>query len=135
MPKNEKTPIETVLEWSKEVNRMVKATVFDLPPISGSLKAMNFLNPHADLVVISNTPLDTLQREWSENNIEKIKQDILKIDQLIVKKQNEMNELQKILMIEPAKINILGDTYEELRNEIKELGEKLKEHKQRIQEN
>jgi len=71
----------------------------------------------------------------SENNIEKIKQDILKIDQLIVKKQNEMNELQKILMIEPAKINILGDTYEELRNEIKELGEKLKEHKQMLQEN
>ena len=68
----------------------------------------------------------------SENNIEKIKQDILKIDQLIVKKQKEMNELQKILMIEPAKINILGDTYEELRNEIKELGEKLKEHKRML---
>ena len=71
----------------------------------------------------------------SENNIEKIKQDILKIDQLIVKKQNEMNELQKILMIEPAKINILGDTYEELRNQIKQLGEKLKKHKQKLQEN
>jgi predicted small metal-binding protein len=68
----------------------------------------------------------------SENNIEKIKQEIAKTDQLIVKKQKEMNELQKILMIEPAKINILGDTYEELRNEIKELGEKLKEHKRML---
>ena len=71
----------------------------------------------------------------SENDTEKIKQEILKIDQLIVKKQKEMNELQKVLMIEPAKINILGDTYEELRNEIKQLGEKLKEHKQKLQEN
>jgi chromosome segregation ATPase len=71
----------------------------------------------------------------SENNIENIKQEIAKIDQLIVKKQKEMNELQKVLMIEPAKINILGDTYEDLRNEIKELGEKLKEHKQTIQKN
>ena len=71
----------------------------------------------------------------SENVTEKIKQEILKIDQLIVKKQKEMNELQKVLMIEPAKINILGDTYEELRNEIKQLGEKLKEHKQTIQKN
>ncbi len=70
----------------------------------------------------------------SENVTEKIKQEILKIDQLIVKKQKEMNELQKVLMIEPAKINILGDTYEELRNEIKQLGEKLKEHKQKLQE-
>ena len=68
----------------------------------------------------------------SENVTEKIKQEILKIDQLIVKKQKEMNELQKVLMIEPAKINILGDTYEELRNEIKQLGEKLKEHKQML---
>ena len=70
----------------------------------------------------------------SENDAEKIKQEILKIDQLIVKKQKEMNELQKVLMIEPAKINILGDTYEELRNEIKQLGEKLKEHKQMLLE-
>ena len=65
----------------------------------------------------------------------KIKQEIVRIDKLIVKKQKEMNELQKVLMIEPAKINILGDTYEELRNEIKQLGEKLKEQKQMIQEN
>tara|TARA_B100000131_G_C17644382_1_gene421442 strand:+ start:35 stop:253 length:219 start_codon:yes stop_codon:yes gene_type:complete len=71
----------------------------------------------------------------SENVTEKIKQEIVRIDQLIVKKQKEMNELQKVLMIEPAKINILGDTYEELRNEIKQLGEKLKEHKQMLQEN
>ena len=71
----------------------------------------------------------------SENDTGKIKQEIVKIDQLIVKKQKEMNELQKVLMIEPAKINILGDTYEELRNEIKQLGEKLKEHKQMLQEN
>ena len=70
-----------------------------------------------------------------ENVTEKIKQEIVRIDQLIVKKQKEMNELQKVLMIEPAKINILGDTYEELRNEIKQLGEKLKEHKQMLQEN
>ena len=71
LPKSEKPPIETALEWSKEVNRMVKATVFNLPPISGSLKAITFLHSYADLVVISNTPIDTLQREWSENNIEK----------------------------------------------------------------
>ena len=46
----------------------------------------------------------------SENVTEKIKQEIVRIDQLIVKKQKEMNELQKVLMIEPSKINFLGDT-------------------------
>ena len=69
----------------------------------------------------------------SKNDIEKTKQEIVKIDQLIIQKQKEINELQKILMIEPSKINILGESYEELRNDIKELGDKLKERKQRIQ--
>ena len=68
----------------------------------------------------------------SKNDIEKTKQEIVKIDQLIIQKQKEINELQKILMIEPSKINILGESYEELRNDIKELGEKLKEHKKMI---
>ena len=68
----------------------------------------------------------------SKNDIEKIKQEIVKIDQLIIQKQKEINELQKILMIEPSKINILGESYEKLRNDIKELGYKLKEHKKMI---
>ena len=67
-----------------------------------------------------------------KNDIEKIKQEIVKIDQIIIQKQKEINELQKILMIEPSKINILGESYEELRNDIKELGDKLKEHKKMI---
>ena len=68
----------------------------------------------------------------SKNDIEKTKQEIVKIDQIIIQKQKEINELQKILMIEPSKINILGESYEELRNDIKELGYKLKEHKKMI---
>ena len=68
----------------------------------------------------------------SKNDIEKTKQEIVKIDQLIIQKQKEINELQKILMIEPSKINILGESYDELRNDIKELGDKLKEHKKMI---
>ena len=46
------------------------------------------------------------------DDVVKIKQEIVRIDKLIVKKQKEMNELQKVLMIEPSKINIIGDTYE-----------------------
>ena len=68
----------------------------------------------------------------SKNDIEKTKQEIVKIDQLIIQKQKEINELQKILMIDPSKIDILGESYEELRNDIKELGDKLKEHKKMI---
>ena len=65
----EKKDLKVVLEWSNEVNRSVKETVFNLPPIPGALEAMDYLQAHADLFVISNTPLDTLHREWKDNNI------------------------------------------------------------------
>ena len=58
-----------ILKWSEEVNRTVKNTVFNLPPLEGAKTAMVSLKPHADIMVISNTPLDTLHREWSENKI------------------------------------------------------------------
>ncbi len=66
---DEKFELKTVIEWSEEVNRMVKITAINLPPMQGALEAMGFLKNNVDLVVISNTPLETLNREWSENNI------------------------------------------------------------------
>ena len=68
-PSDEKKDLKILLEWSIEVNRAVEETVFNLPPIPGALQAMNDLQAHADLVVISNTPLNTLYREWQDNNI------------------------------------------------------------------
>ena len=67
----EKFELETVIEWSEDVNRMVQITAINLPPMEGALEAMNLLKNNSDLVVISNTPLETLHREWSENNINK----------------------------------------------------------------
>ena len=61
--------LEKVLEWSLEVNRMVDKTVMHLPPMEGALRAMEHLKNSADLVVISNTPLHALNKDWSENNI------------------------------------------------------------------
>jgi len=66
---DEKFELETVIEWSEDVNRMVKITAINLPPMEGALEAIGFLRNNVDLVVISNTPLETLNREWSENNI------------------------------------------------------------------
>ena len=65
----EKIELKTVREWSEEVDHMVKTTVIKLPPLKGALYAMENIIDYADIVVISNTPLDTLNREWSENKI------------------------------------------------------------------
>ena len=66
---NEKFELEMVLEWSKEVNRMVKATAINLPPIQGAIEAINIIKNQVDLFVISNTPLEALHRDWSGINI------------------------------------------------------------------
>ena len=67
---NEKPYLENAFIWSENVNETVKKTVFNLPPMHGALNAMSKIKKFADIVVISNTPIKTLNREWSENNIE-----------------------------------------------------------------
>ena len=66
---DEKFELETVIKWSEDVNRMVRITAINLPPMKGALEAIGLLKNNVDLVVVSNTPLETLNREWSENNI------------------------------------------------------------------
>ena len=66
---DEKFYLETVLNWSVDVNKTVKKTVFNLPPMKGALNAISNLRKYADIVVVSNTPVKTLNREWAENNI------------------------------------------------------------------
>jgi phosphoglycolate phosphatase-like HAD superfamily hydrolase len=67
---NEKTYLENTFIWSENVNETVKKTVFNLPPMIGALTAMIKIKKFADVAVISNTPIMTLNREWRENNIE-----------------------------------------------------------------
>ena len=69
LPEKRKKILKNVVKWSKEVNQIIKSTVFNLPPMNGALKALEKLKSKADLMVISNTPFNTLIREWNENNI------------------------------------------------------------------
>ena len=66
---SERLELRTVIEWSDDVNRTVKTTARNLPPMIGALDAINLIKEDVDLAVISNTPLEALHREWSENNI------------------------------------------------------------------
>jgi len=104
--KNEKSELETVIEWSNEVNRMVKTTAINLPPMSGALEAINLLKNKVDLVVISNTPLKTLQREWSENNIDN---NILYIGGQESGTKTQMLKAVADNKYNPEKILIIGD--------------------------
>ena len=108
---NKKSVLETVLEWSEDVNRMVKTTVINLPPMQGALDAFNILKDQVDLVVISNTPLKTLHREWAENNID---DNILYIGGQETGTKTQMLKAVAENKYSPEKILIIGDAIGDL---------------------
>ncbi len=61
--------LETVLAWSLEVNERVADLVFGVAPFPGVLDVLNRGAEHADIIVVSQTPLEALEREWEENRM------------------------------------------------------------------
>lgn len=62
--------IDLALEWSLQVNRDIKDMVFGMPPFPGVRESLEKINEKADALVVSQTPLEALEREWEENGIE-----------------------------------------------------------------
>ncbi len=62
--------IDLALEWSLQVNRDIKDMVFGMPPFPGVRESLEKINGKADSLVVSQTPLEALEREWEENDID-----------------------------------------------------------------
>jgi len=58
-----------VLDWSKTINEMVAKIVKKVPPFPGVRESLELLKGEADLMVVSATPGEALQREWQEHGI------------------------------------------------------------------
>lgn len=63
--------IDRALKWSKAVNKEVGEMVYGIAPFPFMRQSLEKLTPKADALVVSQTPVDALTREWRENNIEK----------------------------------------------------------------
>ena len=61
--------IDTTLLWSKEVNKIISEIVFDIPPFPFVKESLEKMYLKADLMVVSQTPVEALTREWQEHNI------------------------------------------------------------------
>lgn len=57
------------LEWSEAVNRTVGEMVHDVPPFPYVRESLECLAGKADVMVVSATPVEALEREWKENKI------------------------------------------------------------------
>lgn len=62
--------IEKALAWTKAVNKSVEEMVHGVPPFPLMPESLMLLSQQADIMVVSQTPGEALQREWKEHNID-----------------------------------------------------------------
>lgn len=63
--------IATALDWTLAINSDVSDMVHGIPPFPFMKESLKRIAEKADVLVISQTPVDALQREWDENGISK----------------------------------------------------------------
>lgn len=63
--------LEVILRWSETVNREIGEWLHDIPPFFHAKKAMEKISGLADIIVVSQTPYEALEREWLENDLKK----------------------------------------------------------------
>jgi phosphoglycolate phosphatase-like HAD superfamily hydrolase len=61
--------LATALAWTKEVNATVAEMVHGVPPFPGVRQSLGYLADKADMIVVSATPVEALEREWQEHGI------------------------------------------------------------------
>ncbi len=62
--------IDRALSWSKEVNSDIAELVHGIAPFPYVKESLNRIREKADIIVVSQTPVEALTREWKENNID-----------------------------------------------------------------
>lgn len=63
--------LKRVLDWSMAVNKAIAELVFGIPPYPYVKESLEKLSKQADLICISQTPSEALEREWAEHGIAK----------------------------------------------------------------
>ncbi len=61
--------IDLVLKWSKKVNADIAEMVYGISPFPYVKESLEKMIKKADTIVVSQTPVEALTREWEENNI------------------------------------------------------------------
>ncbi|MCK5805599.1 MAG: HAD family hydrolase [Lentisphaeria bacterium] len=62
--------LKAVLAWAVEVDERIKDIVKGVPPFPGVRESFAKLRGQADMIVVSQTPVEALEREWAEHGID-----------------------------------------------------------------
>ena len=63
--------LENVVKWTEAVNKDISKWLRNIPPFPGALKAISEISSSADLLIVSQTPFEALDREWKEHYLKK----------------------------------------------------------------
>lgn len=63
--------IDRIYAWSLKVNQDIGEMVYGMPPFPMVKESLKKLTMKADALVVSQTPVEALEREWKENKIDK----------------------------------------------------------------
>ncbi len=69
--KEDNPELETLYKWSQDVNDAVNKIVRNVPPFPYVRESLERISEKADSMVISQAPVEVLNREWEEHGIKK----------------------------------------------------------------
>ena len=62
--------LSQLLAWSKAVNLTIANKINNIPPFDYVRESLSLASQNADLVVVSQTPYEALDREWRQHNLD-----------------------------------------------------------------
>jgi phosphoglycolate phosphatase-like HAD superfamily hydrolase len=65
-----KKELQEALDWSNAVNATIARMVHDVPPFPFVRESLEKAKNAADMIVVSQTPTEALEREWEEHSID-----------------------------------------------------------------
>ena len=74
--RNDHPELRQALAWSEAVNKDIEWMVHGVPPFPYVRESLQKLVPLADMLVVSATPGEALEREWQEHDIAQFARDI-----------------------------------------------------------
>lgn len=109
--KHNENSLKDVVEWTEAVNREIAQWLRDIPPFFHATEAIKSMSVLADLIVVSQTPLEALEREWMEHDIKKYVK--------VIAGQEHGTKTEHIAMAAKGKypsnkILLIGDAYGDL---------------------
>ncbi len=98
--------LQRALAWSEEVNADIEEMVHDLPPFPLVTEFLQRAVTQAEMIVVSGTPGEALQREWEEHDIA---QYVATICGQEVGSKKQMLEWAAAGKYDPSKVLMIGD--------------------------